>query len=567
MDRYTEMTVSELRSLAKERGIKLPVGSVKQTIIDLLNEDDKASAPPPEKPRVYKVASIISDDEEEEESTSYYAPRPAVTPPPAPKPKEPGASTLSTISSKAPAFTLEGSRTWHNPRAYQAQSSYPGKSGWASSQKSGYIAQEKAALEASRQGQAPLEGGYVSGRNVPVSRYERPAPEEDRPVREAPEPMSANEYSGATVAELLAAGDCGDGSGVLEIHPDGFGFLRSGSGKNNRGDVYVSNAQIRRFSLRTGDFIEGKTRPGKEGERYSALLYITKINGMAPEEMTQRLSFDDLTPEYPAERITLSEPDQYDPLNTAIDLVCPIGFGQRALLVLPEGEPGDAFVSGIIKAVRAAKPKAVVTTIYVGGRPEDLAAVKASASGENLYLPCDMLPDQVIRSADIALERARREAEKQGDAVLIVDSLDQLAENCVLQDRVSFNGDSVGAPALGRLRRLFGSARKLREGGSLTVIGILRRPLLPEATALGLERSANAVLRLTAQGSAAMPLGLDVKASRNDRREQLLTAEDRLLADKIMLRLKGAKDPSRELTGLMTASKDFNKVLMNIMGL
>ena len=566
MDRYTEMTVSELRSLAKERGIKLPVGSVKQTIIDLLSEADKASAPPPEKPRVYKVASIISDDEEEDDTTSYYS-RPTPAAAPVPKAKEPGTSTLSSISSKAPAFNLEGSRTWHNPRAYQAQSSYSGKSGWASSQKSGYIAQEKAALEASRQGQAPQEGGYVSGRNVSAGRYERPMPDEDRPAREAPEASGVNDYSGATVAELLAAGDCGDGSGVLEIHPDGFGFLRSGSGKNNRGDVYVSNAQIRRFSLRTGDVIEGKTRPGKDGERYCALLYITKINGLPPEETAQRLSFDDLTPEYPAERITLSEPDQYDPLNTAIDLMCPIGFGQRALISLPDDEHAEAFRKNLVRAVRAAKPRAVVNTIHVGGRPEDLAEIKAAEDGENLYLPCDTLPEQVIRSADIALERARREAEKQGDAVLIVDSIDQLAENCVLQGRIASNGDSVGAPALGRLRRFFGSARKLKEGGSLTVIGLTKRPVQPESFAQSLERSANAVIRLRAQDSASMPLGLDMEASRCERREQLLTAEDRLLADKIMLRLKGASDPAAELTGLMTASKDFNKVLMNIMGM
>ncbi len=553
---YEEMTVAELRAQAKEQGIKLPAGATKQVIIDILTDSEEtlSTEPVAAQPRRYTTASIISDDDEDAEITPS-SPSPARPVMPTVKPRE-GTGTLASISSKAPAFTLEGSRSWHNPRAFQTQNSYSGRNAWSASQRSGYIAQEKAALEASRNGQPPEEYEYVSGRSVPVSR-----PGQDRhpegPDYPGSDPLEAG-------SELYASGEYRDGSGTLEILPDGYGFLRSSIARMGKNDIYVSNAQIRRFNLHTGDLVEGRTRPGREGERYCALMHILRINGKSPEEKDSTPYFEDLTPEYPLQRLTLSDAEHYNPLHMSLDLLCPLGAGQRALVLIPEEEEDHVLLtSSIANAIASSMPEADVMTLLIGSKPEDIPEQALLFENGIIPHPFGTLPDQIIRSTEMALEKAKREAEQKKDAVILVDSMDALVCAYFLAGR---GGDESYTASIARLYRFWGTARKLQEGGSVTIIGFCRH--LNEALPVwkSLKGAASAVLVLRRRDGAAMPLVPDLSKSFSARGAQLLTREEKILAEKLQEKISVQDDPSEALARLMTSSEDMNLVLAKIMG-
>jgi transcription termination factor Rho len=188
--------------------------------------------------------------------------------------------------------------------------------------------------------------------------------------------------SNPAVPEMLATGECGDGSGILEIHPEGYGFLRAENFLPGNKDVYVSIAQIRRFGLRTGDHITGKTRPQREGDKYSALLYITDVNGIHPDDLRDRVSFDDLTPIYPSKRITLeNSADNSDLAIRLVDLIAPIGFGQRALIVAPPKAGKTTILSKIANAITRNYPDVHVMVLLVDERPEEVTDLRESIQG------------------------------------------------------------------------------------------------------------------------------------------------------------------------------------------
>lgn len=259
------------------------------------------------------------------------------------------------------------------------------------------------------------------------------------------------------------------GQGVLEVHGEGFGFLRSPSDNFLPGqdDIYVSQSQIRRFKLQTGDTVIGLVRPPKEGERYLALLRVESVNGEPPG--AEPPSFDTLTAIYPDDRIPLGT----DPVLAAIDRIAPIGLGQRGILVAPS-RTGRVDLLRRLADAMSTDEDLHVTVLLLGERPEEIGEWRKDSPAEVIATPFDEPPSRHVQVADIVFERARRMVERGDDAVLLVDSLTRLLRFCLAEYPSSGREiDGVDATALHRIRRYLGAARALEEGGSLTVIGVV----------------------------------------------------------------------------------------------
>ena len=289
--------------------------------------------------------------------------------------------------------------------------------------------------------------------------------------------QSAESAAGTpTLEELLASGNCEEGGGVLELHPDGYGFLRAPSFLPSTKDVYVSIAQIRRFGLRTGDLIEGKIRPQQEGDKYAALLYITSINGVPEEEAFSRPAFDELTPVYPNRRLSLEAADGKSlPDMRLIDLIAPIGFGQRALLLCPPGTGKASLMKDFASIICRNYPEAHILMLLIDVNPEDATMMRDSVSCSVLASSFDQPPEAHLRLSEIVLERAMRLVEQKQDVILLVDSLTRLAKiytTAAAQQGRSLPG-MINPASLFRAKRMFGAARSCKEGGSLTVIAAM----------------------------------------------------------------------------------------------
>ena len=259
------------------------------------------------------------------------------------------------------------------------------------------------------------------------------------------------------------------GRGVLEVHGEGFGFLRSPADNFLPGadDIYVSQSQIRRFKLQTGDTVIGLVRPPKEGERYLALLRVESVNGEPPGG--EPPSFETLTAIYPDDRIPMGD----DPVLRAVDLVAPMGLGQRGLLVAP-GRVGRTDLLRRLVGVMTTDEDLHVSVLLIGERPEEIGEWRHATSAEVIATPFDEPPARHVQVADIAFERARRMVERGDDAVLVVDSLTRLLRFCLAEFPSSGREiDGVDTTAMHRIRRYLGAARALEEGGSLTVIGVV----------------------------------------------------------------------------------------------
>ena len=321
------------------------------------------------------------------------------------------------------------------------------------------------------------EGGYVAssyGTNAPAG-Y---GPRASYTSRRADTGYYNQELgtSNPAVPEMLAAGECGDGQGILEIHPDGYGFLRPENFLPSSKDIYVSMAQIRRFGLRTGDLVVGKTRPQREGDKYAAMLYITAVNGCVPDELGQRPAFEDLTPVYPSRRIDLESHNGKgsDAMRIA-DLIAPIGFGQRGLLLCPPGTGKTQILQDFANVVTENYPQVTVLVLLIDECPEDVTLFREQVKCEVVASTFDQAPENHLRLADMVLERAQRLVEQKQDVVVVVDSLTRLAKaytTTAAQQGRNMPG-MVNPSSLFRAKKLFGTARCVKEGGSLTILGAM----------------------------------------------------------------------------------------------
>lgn len=383
-----------------------------------------------------------------------------------------------------------------------------------------------------------------------------------RPDR--PEGYYNKEYgtSNPAVPGLLEGGECGDCEGVLEVLPDGYGFLRSDNYLPGNKDIYVSIAQIRRFGLRTGDLVTGKTRPSKEGERFLALLYITAINGIDPEEAMKRKPFEELVPIYPNERLTLEYDDGTGAKdqNLAIrlvDLIAPIGKGQRGLIVSQPKSGKTTLLKNIANGITNNYPDVTLIVLLIDERPEEVTDMQRSIKGEVLYSTFDELPEHHTRIAEMAQERAMRLVEQGKDVVVLIDSITRLtrAYNITIPATGKTLSGGMDPGALHKPKRFFGAARNIENGGSLTII----------ATAL-IETGSRMddIVYEEFKGTGNMEIHLDRKLSEKrifpaidiyksgTRRDDLLLSPDEMDAVYIIRKMLGNGNPA-EITEQLIA--------------
>ncbi len=272
--------------------------------------------------------------------------------------------------------------------------------------------------------------------------------------------------------ELISAG------GVIEVLQDGFGFLRSPESNYLPGpdDIYVSPQQVRKFGLRTGDTIEGEIRAPKEGERYFALLKILTVNGDDPSKLRHRVYFDNLTPLYPNERLKMEyTPEgktEGDVTSRVIDLVSPIGKGQRALVVAPPRTGKTVMLQNIANSITANHPECYVIVLLIDERPEEVTDMARSVKGEVISSTFDEPAARHVQVSEMVIEKAKRLVEHKKDVVILLDSITRLARafNTVVPSSGKVLTGGVDAHALQRPKRFFGAARNIEEGGSLTII-------------------------------------------------------------------------------------------------
>ena len=266
------------------------------------------------------------------------------------------------------------------------------------------------------------------------------------------------------------------GEGVVEVLPDGFGFLRSPDSNYLAGpdDIYVSPAQIRRFGLRTGDTVEGQIRGPKDGERYFALVKVNTINFEDPEKARHKVNFDNLTPLYPNKRLKLEieDPTRKDFSSRVIDIVSPIGKGQRGLIVAPPRTGKTVLLQNIAQSITTNHPECYLIVLLIDERPEEVTDMQRSVKGEVVSSTFDEPAQRHVQVAEMVIEKAKRLVEHGRDVVILLDSITRLgrAYNTVVPSSGKVLTGGVDANALQRPKRFFGAARNIEEGGSLTII-------------------------------------------------------------------------------------------------
>lgn len=266
------------------------------------------------------------------------------------------------------------------------------------------------------------------------------------------------------------------GDGVLEILPDGFGFLRSSEGSYLAGpdDIYVSPSQIRRFNLKTGDSIAGTIRPPKDSERYFALLKVNEINFDTPDRSRHKLIFENLTPLFPTQqlRLELGNGTTEDLTGRIIDLIAPIGKGQRSIIVAPPKAGKTVLLQSIAQSITRNNPECYLIVLLIDERPEEVTEMQRTVRGEVVASTFDEPPTRHVQVAEMVIEKAKRLVEHKQDVVILLDSITRLARayNTVLPSSGKVLTGGVDANALERPKRFFGAARNIEEGGSLTII-------------------------------------------------------------------------------------------------
>ena len=272
---------------------------------------------------------------------------------------------------------------------------------------------------------------------------------------------------------LLDADTVLRGEGVLEILPEGYGFLRSQDWNYLYGpdDIYVSPSQIKRFDLRTGDTVAGQVRPPKDGERYLALLKVEKVNFEPPDKAKHRIAFDNLRPRYPDRRIRLEREDG-DLSTRVIDILSPIGFGQRGLIVAPPKAGKTILLQRLANSISTNHPDVSLIVLLIDERPEEVTDMEENVEAEVIASTFDEPADRHVQVADMVIEKARRQVEHKRDVIILLDSITRLARahNVVIPHSGKILSGGVDANALQKPKRFFGAARNIEDGGSLTII-------------------------------------------------------------------------------------------------
>lgn len=585
-EQLQEKSLNDLREIAKLQGVKSLTKYRKGELIDIIMNGGRVDAPAQSESAQPEAAAPAA-----EEKPAAPVPREMQEQPAAPAPQAQHVPQPAPIAEDGPATYEQRTRYPQQPQYRAPRQEY---------QQGGYNRRQYNQSYAPQQGR-PYGGynrqnrdtGYQSGYNRRQEGYQGyqnagyqggyrqdynrtndyrenyRAPQEAYQPRESyvpqyegedgyrqqkPEGYYNKEYgtSNPAVPELLEGGACGDCEGVLEVLPDGYGFLRSENYLPGNRDVYVSIAQIRRFSLKTGDLVTGKTRPSKEGERFLALLYITAVNGEEPEKAQARKPFEELVPIYPNERITLESPGLGHDQNLAIrliDLIAPIGKGQRGMIVSQPKSGKTTLLKNIAHGISNNYPDVHLIVLLIDERPEEVTDMQRSIKGEVLYSTFDELPEHHTRVAEMTQERAMRLVEQGKDVVVLMDSITRLARayNLTIPATGKTLSGGMDPGALHKPKRFFGAARNIENGGSLTII----------ATAL-IETGSRMddIVYEEFKGTGNMEIHLDRKMSEKrifpaidiyksgTRREELLLTKEELDAVFTMRRTLAAGNPA-----------------------
>jgi len=355
------------------------------------------------------------------------------------------------------------------------------------------------------------------------------------------------------------------GEGTLEILQDGFGFLRSPDSSYLAGpdDIYVSPSQIRRFNLRTGDSIAGKIRPPKDGERYFALLKVDEINFSEPNTKKHKILFENLTPLFPNQRLKLERGNgsTEDLSARIVDLIAPIGKGQRALVVSPPKAGKTLMLQNIAQSITANNPEVVLIVLLIDERPEEVTEMQRSVRGEVVASTFDEPPSRHVQVAEMVIEKAKRLVEHQKDVVILLDSITRLARayNTIVPSSGKVLTGGVDANALERPKRFFGAARNIEEGGSLTIVAtalIDTGSKMDEVIYEEFKGTGNQELHLERKiAEKRVYPAINIRRSAT-RREELLMAEDELQRVWILRRLLHDMDDVAAIEFLIDKLKD-----------
>jgi transcription termination factor Rho len=603
------MTVVQLRKIAREHGVKLSAGIDKEGIVERLAESLK-DAPVPAKP----VTELPPSPPQELHEAPLSADVTSVAP---------GASGSSAWQARR-----EENAAGHQPvyrQAWQARSQAPQshhqptqRPAWGQPQRpasaptrfgpAANYTQSTGVTHEPRQGEeqkpyadAPRLDGYRLGYRAAPPRTPYQQRDDYRaPYRQEQSYPRQNNYQqpggygstgfrgqdphfndsvykpvrdfsfgepyerGKPLPDLLTAAEGEEVSGVLEILPDGYGFLRAESLLPGKSDIYVSIAQIRRYGLRTGDFVEGRSRPQRDTDKFAALLYVEKLNGHEPTVEMDRLSFDGMTPVYPNRRIVLeSDENQGNMPIRLVDLIAPIGFGQRAMIIAPPDSGRIFMLREIGKAIKQNDADAHVMMLMVDAAPEEVTEIRESLDIEVFASTFAESPDSQTRVSETMLESAQRLVEDGRNVVILLDSITKLTR--AYQSALTQSGramtNTVTPAALVRPKRFFGMARNTREGGSLTIIATIAIETGSRVDDIIFEEfkgTANMELRLSTPASddPMFPM-LDLKLSGTKKDDMLLSDEekDSLRSIRAMLGSTTNREAVVQLMAMMDKTK------------
>jgi transcription termination factor Rho len=372
----------------------------------------------------------------------------------------------------------------------------------------------------------------------------------------------------AILKELAEAGVEISGSGTLEVLQDGFGFLRSPEANYLPGpdDIYVSPSQIRRYGLRTGDTVDGAVRAPREGERYFASVSVTSINFESPENVRHKVAFDNLTPLYPEERLTMEidDPTLKDRSGRIIDIVAPLGKGQRCLIVAPPRVGKTVMLQNIAKSIAANHPESYLIVLLIDERPEEVTDMQRTVIGEVISSTFDEPATRHVQVAEMVIEKAKRLVEHKRDVIILLDSVTRLgrAYNTTVPSSGKVLTGGVDANALQRPKRFFGAARNIEEGGSLTIVATalidtgsrMDEVIFEEFKGTG---NSEIVLDRKVADKRIFP-AMDILKS-GTRKEELITPKDQLQKTYVLRRIlnpMGAQDAIEFLIDKLRQSKN-----------
>ena len=518
-EKYESLPLVQLRELAKVRGLKGTSGMKKADLVEAMLAEDE---------RVKNLEAKSSVKSEETQPVTEKTGKPVRK-----------HTIITNTKNSAPKQRGDrGQNAVMNEGGYKADAAVQGEKA---------LRAEEAKVAAPAMEQETVSAAVPAAGQTPVQTA-APAAQGAPAVSGAQRPGRATEvYDEKTYPKELDSGE--EASGILEVMPDGYGFIRCENYLPGENDVYVAPSQIRRFGLKTGDILHGNKRVKTQQEKFSALLFIRTINGYTLEEALKRKAFEDMTPIFPNERIKLETPGCSLAMRV-MDLVSPVGKGQRGMIVSPPKAGKTTLLKEVAKSVLRTNPHMHMLILLIDERPEEVTDIKEAISGANvevIYSTFDELPEHHKRVSEMTIERAKRLVEHKKDVIILLDSITRLARayNLVVPPSGRTLSGGLDPAALHMPKRFFGAARNMREGGSLT---ILATGLVDTGSKM------DDVIYEEFKGTGNMEMILDRKLSEkrifpaidlaksSTRREDLLLAGEELDAINIMRRaLNGLK--------------------------